>query len=446
MKKRYNYLYFLLLLLMVGIVNGQAPINSPLTYIGLGEIQPTGLHNQRYRGFTSTADYGPYTTNVRNPAALGRLRAASFDIGLSVRSISFRINEKESSGWYGRFDYLLLSFPIFNPVNDILNHEEREFKWGMMLGIKPYSNIGYNIKNTIELSDGSEVLKFYKGSGGTYKLMWGNGFTYKQFSMGFRLEYILGKMNFNVKSLLAERAFSFVTIQDRSLFLKAFNYDLGAQYNIILDREVPVAEGLKGEPRQYINLGISASTAIETNLTQDVLNVNRSTDFNYIDTISRASNLKGSGVLPGHFEAGIMYRHNESFAILADYKYQAWSRYVNSFQASSIYNLDDTYRVGLGIEYIPDPGALNGYLNRVIYYAGAHYGTDPRVINGEQLSDFGIGAGLTLPLIGRRRRAYMSVSFFYRRKATSDIAENYYGIGLNFKGTDNRWFVQPKFD
>ncbi len=427
-------------------LRAQVPVNSPFTYIGLGEMQPGDLHRYRYRGYTSTAAFGPYEANLRNPSALGRLRATSFDVGVSMEWGYKHQGDLSSKGFYGKFDYLVLAFPIFNPINDILERDTRDFNWGMMLGIKPYSRVGYKTYNQSYLSDGTEVLNSYKGEGGTYKIIWGNGFTYKEFSLGFKLAYILGKMDYKVNTQLADESYSFVTFQGRTLYMNAFNYDLGAQYNFIIDREVPLAEGLKGEPKRYINLGFSMSSAVKADFTQDMLIVNESSADGLVDTIFHKADQKGVGLLPGHIEAGLKYQHNQSLSLIADFRYQNWAKYENPFKESNTYEMSSAYRVGLGFEYVPDQDAINGYFNRVKYFVGAHYGNDPRTINGEQLRDYGVGAGLTLPLLGIRRRAYATFSFFYRHKELGGINENYYGIGFSFKGTDNQWFVQQKYN
>lgn len=444
-------LKYYLLISCITVISGQsgltqATINSPLTFIGLGEIHPDDLHERGFSGYTSTAAYGDYESNIRNPAALGSLKAANFDVGMSMRSIGLKHNDMSSSAWHGSFDYLLLSFPIFNPINDILNRDERKLNWGMMIGLKPYSNLGYNIRTEKPIADDLLVNKHYQGSGGTYKIMWGNGFRYKDLAAGVRLEYILGSMNFDVVTSIANEPYSFTTMQERSLYMKAFNYDVGLQYNIVLKRGQSVTKEVEGTPIRYINLGVSASTGVKADFSQDIVNINRSNIGNITDTLYAEKNIEGSGFLPGHIDFGIMYAHDESFTIALDFKHDAWSQYENPFTAADNYKLKNSFRYGAGLQYVPEPSALTGYFKRVKYYLGAHYGSDPRVINGEQLIDYGASAGMALPFVGRMSRAYAAISIFYSRKEASTVKEDYFGIGLSFKGTDNQWFLKSKFN
>lgn len=446
-KKYKTYLFIALLATVSGLHSvAQSPTNSPLTIIGLGEIHMDDLHSKGFAGYTSTAAFGDYDTNVRNPAALGRLKSASFDVGVNMKSVVLKHNDLSGSSWHGSFDYLLLSFPIFNPINDILDRDERRLTWGMMLGLKPYSNLGYNIRSDNEIEGDMMVRRHYQGKGGTYKVMWGNGLTYDEFSFGLRLEYILGQMDFRVNSNLVDEPYSFNIRQDKSLYMKAFNYDLGVQYNIVLKRGESVTRDVKGEPIKYINIGLTGSSKMKADFTQDFLNLSISNIGNIVDTISYGKNIRKGGFLPGHVDAGVMYVHNQKLTVSADYSYQTWAQYENPFSTGDNFNLNNSYRFGVGAEFIPDAQALTGYFNRIKYYLGAHYGSDPRVINGHQLVDYGVGTGLTMPFVGRMGRGYATISLFYNHKQASDVKENYFGVGLSFRGTDNQWFLKSKFN
>src|SRR5699024_7497649 len=120
--------------------------------------------------------------------------------------------------------------------------------------------------------------------------MWGNGFNYNDFSLGARIEYIMGEMNYESTALLSGEPYSFSTFQERSLYLKALNYDIGLQYNIVLEREQALSERSKGEPRKYLNLGFSASSKIKADYTQDIITLNRGTIGGVVDTIALEKN------------------------------------------------------------------------------------------------------------------------------------------------------------
>src|SRR5699024_2746510 len=144
--------------------------------------------------------------------------------------------------------------------------------------------------------------------------------------------------------------------------------DIGLQYNIVLEREQALSERSKGEPRKYLNLGFSASSKIKADYTQDIITLNRGTIGGVVDTIALEKNNNKSGFLPGHIDAGVMYHHSNSLTILADYSYDMWKGYENPFENKEFYKLNNAYRYGVGMEYVPQPGALTGYMKRIKYY------------------------------------------------------------------------------
>ncbi|MEZ4906736.1 MAG: hypothetical protein R2771_03620 [Saprospiraceae bacterium] len=61
----------------------------------------------------------------------------------------------------------------------------------MNFTLKPFTNVGYNIKSTEENDDIGSIERYYEGTGGTYKFVSGVGARYKNFSVGVNVGYFL---------------------------------------------------------------------------------------------------------------------------------------------------------------------------------------------------------------------------------------------------------------
>ena len=140
---------------------------------------------------------------------------------------------------------------------------------------------------------------------------------------------------------------------------------------------------------------------------------------------------------------GISVSKGQNWTFAADLKFQKWSDYKNF--SHSDHGLNNSLRFSIGGEVTPNPVSLTNYLERVSYRLGFSYEDTPYVINGQQVKDFGINFGWSLP-VSRSSSLDMAFRFGSRGdKAKTIIDENYYKIyfGINF---NDRWFIKRKFD
>ena len=131
------------------------------------------------------------------------------------------------------------------------------------------------------------------------------------------------------------------------------------------------------------------------------------------------------------------------FAIGAEITRQQWG------QSAGFENDDtqftDAVRFSLGGFYIPDISNVNSYLKRITYRAGFEYETSPYLVNGQEIRDFGINFGWSLPV---SRASTIDMAFKFGQKGTLDqdlIRERYFKFVIGATVND-RWFVRRKFD
>ena len=114
--------------------------------------------------------------------------------------------------------------------------------WRTSVGVKPFSDIGYNIVNSEVIDDIGSITYTYSGKGGLNQLYWGNAFKIcKGLSIGLNVSYMFGSVYSYSKSLekYAQRV--------RNAKSKAVR-DKAKDLLDQLRRTLEQAEGLSGSP------------------------------------------------------------------------------------------------------------------------------------------------------------------------------------------------------
>lgn len=441
---KFSFIILIVHVCLAQAVMAQPKTYSPLTRIGLGQIMDYDFMAQDAMGGISAAYHDPVYANPSNAASLSWLRTASMDIGVYAANTKIDAVDGVYDYWTGNITHLSIAFPIFNPINDLLEREERNYAWGMMIGLQPYSVVGYDIVTEEVTAEDGTIRKQYTGSGGTYAVMWGNGFRYKDFALGVRMEYMFGDIVENRNAEFVDLFNSFENDFRDDLNLSALRWDFGAQYKWVLKRaEKP--DGTPGSDLQTLTLGATLQSSSNLRIKESRLHLLQHSIYpQVVDTLLFSEGENNNGVLPGGLSAGLFYQSKDKWELGADFDYGFWSNYENEIKPSSLKN---TWAVSTGLGFTPDATNIDNYLKRVTYRAGFSYGLDPRIVNDKQIEEYSVSLGMSLPFIGRRRAAYGNFSFKYGERAiTNGISETFFSIGFGFTAADNQWFIQSKFD
>ncbi|MEO1255072.1 MAG: hypothetical protein AAFY41_09330 [Bacteroidota bacterium] len=137
---------------------------------------------------------------------------------------------------------------------------------------------------------------------------------------------------------------------------------------------------------------------------------------------------------------GMSYEVLNLLKIGFDVESQGWASAGND---SEVYN--DSYKIAVGAEYVPEYDDVNSYLRRIKYSVGFNYQQLPYVVNNQSLTDFGINFGASLPVSGF---SSLDLGFKWGRLGESSnglIEETYYKIVIGATIND-RWFIKRKYD
>jgi hypothetical protein len=440
---------FLLMSLTVAVLPAQnieiePKTNSPYSRFGLGDFVEQYYAAAAGMAGLSAAFNDPYHLNILNPASLTQLQATAFEVGINARYANLNSGDESTGVWTGNLTYLALGFPLINPINEVLDRKRSDIKLGMAFSLQPYSNVGYDIETSNEMPEIGQVSNFLKGSGGTYRVNWSNGFSFKSVAVGLNLGYHFGKLTNSRRVEFDSLSNAYISEFLDEVSMRGLVWSAGLQYTYKF-KELNKKGELEATGKQLVvGLYGNSETGFNTNRTRFVERYNFV--FNNQDTIISQEEVEEQGTLPSAFTLGVEYHSTNKLRLGAEVGLQNWSQYVNEAQPDT--GLEDAWAFRLGGEYIPNYLSYNNYLERIRYRLGVLYQQDPRTFSGEQLVQYGITFGMGFPIIlPRQRTSFVNFSVEAGRFGIAEsLTEDYIRMTLGFTLNDNTWFFKRKFN
>jgi hypothetical protein len=421
--------------------SNQPKENSPLSRIGLGNLTPQYLASNTGMGGLTAAYRDRFSFNPFNPASVASMRMTAYEIGFYAKNNNVQSGTTQNESWNGNLNYMALGFPTYSVINEVLDRKKRETRWGMGFSLMPYSTIGYNVSSTSKIIDTATVSNYFLGNGSTYRFLWSNGVNIKHLSVGINAGFLFGR-NATIRQLgISNVGLSYFDNFQDDYTIAGFSWNLGAQYDLVIgvapkvgekDKQKHVVFGLYGNP----------ATPFSTSSNQIYERVQSGIG---LDTVLAYSDRKGSGKLPAEITAGVMYEDGLNFRGGIEYKYSGWSGYENDARPQS---LRDAGVFSAGAEFILDKNKLKSGEEKIRYRLGFKTGTDPRVLNGNQVTTWSATAGLCFPMrVGRGAQiSYLNLGLEYGKLDAKSLSETFYRINLGFSLNDNTWFLKKKYN
>lgn len=421
-------------------------INSPFSRFGLGDFLSQYYAASGAMGGLSAAYQDPYHINMQNPASLSYLRATAFEVGLNTRYSSWDSPTAKDDQWSGGLNYLVLGFPLFNPINEALDRKDGTTGLGMSFALIPYTAVGYDIQSKITDEDFDVATNFLKGKGGTYRFRWGNAFRYKGFSVGVNVNYNFGKLTQNRKVTFDSLLVSYDTEFLDEFSISGAGFDVGLQYRFRVDS--PKEGENKAMAGKFLTLGVFGNTkhGISTNSSRFYHRDNLTSYSTSVrDTLLYEKDIEEKLTLPAAVSFGVTYEQLNKLKLGVEYSLGKWSTYENEAKEET---LMDSWQFAVGAEYVPNILSYNNYFERVYYRAGFYFGTDPRQIDGSQLKKFGLTFGAGFPIVMPRQQvSFFDLTFEVGQFGLSEVLnENYAKLTIGFTLNDNTWFLKRKFN
>jgi hypothetical protein len=329
----------------------------------------------------------------------------------------------------GNLNYLATAFPI------------KPGKWTTSIGLMPYTNINYKLQYQEQVIDNSTSLPvdtvsiLEQGSGGLSQLYWSNGVRiHEDFAVGAKISYIFGSAISDYSNLLynSSQPVPFIVGINEQAYVKDFMFGGGLSFS-------KDSLGKKDDYRLSAGLTYNFATDLRTRKTTVIERRLTSGDPITSDTLVRNN---GYITIPSSLTFGVSISKGVRWSGGAEFSVQDWSQFRSLSDEDE--GLVKAWRMSVGGEFTPDQLAFNNYLKRLTYRIGFSYEKNPFLVNNEQLKDFGINFGFSLPT-GRS-----SLDWAFRIGKRGDKSENvleetyykvYFGITFN-----DQWFIRRRFD
>jgi long-subunit fatty acid transport protein len=307
----------------------------------------------------------------------------------------------------------------------------------------PYSNVNYNLSYTEDVGGGGigTITKNSSGKGGISQFYWSNGVRLTKFlSVGVKASYLFSSINKQNTNVLNINVGNYSSIITRDAF-NGVNFSGGISFH----------KDSLFRKNYRLNIGATYSFSSNLNVQHKVTNELKSNSGNVIDSTTFL-NESVSTTIPQNFGVGISFGKVDKWTIASDITFLDYGNY-NSYKntlTGQDHRYDDhsspAFRSAIGGEFTPDAADFTSYLKRITYRTGVSYDQHQFLVNGNQLRDFGINFGLSLP-VNRASTIDIGVKFG-RRGAVSlnTIEENYFRLYFGVTFNDNLWFIKRKFD
>ena len=402
---------------------------SPYSFFGIGEQLPSKSVSELSMGGIGGAQNSAKNIFYTNPASYSKLRYTIFDFSGTNKYLQINDgNDKQSSSSF-TLSYLSMGFPITK-------------KSGLVFGIRPNSKIGYKLlidQNPNYLEGESE---YFSGYGSTNKVFIGYGYSFPlNINLGIEGSYQFGEVERSILNRVD--GVYFASLFRTASNINGYSFKLGLQQDTKINKDIDLKTGLTLQLKSELtNKGIQQFLSVLNVTNPDIIVPNNTLmdeEFNNTITIPLKTTLSiGAG------------KANKWFAGL-EYTTQDPLQFKNDLLQSSKVAYSKKSTISFGGYYIPKATSITNFWDRVSYKAGVYSkntGLKIKDANGkfQEIKDFGISFGVTLPSKRKFTNINVGIDFGKRGKAEANlIKENYFNFRVGFSFVD-KWFKKRKLN
>lgn len=400
-------------------VSAQNSTASPYSMFGVGLLVHREDASAAGMGHAGIAVAPNEWINIANPAAINNLDSTTFYLNFQMKAFHAKAESEmeDQSVTRANIDGIAMAFRV-------------KKWWGMALGYTPYSTVGYNITETRYVyGDDSEYTLKYEGSGGLSRAYWNNALSVfnRHLSFGASVGVLWGTFTNKETAVFSgtlngENVYNTRKYTCNNLFFEygvQFHFNLG-QNNFRFGAIYSDKRAMRSSYRQVVSNDISSQLFLEEKIAT-----------------------KGEFSVPRSYGGGIAYTRGK-FMATGDFRYNEWGSIENVKYKESVY-YKDNYTIGGGIQYSAgkreDP-----FFKRMRYRLGYYYSTENIVVRQTKFDEYGVTAGLTIPL-GRWNNSIV-IAYEHVRRGTLEnglVKETYKNIKLSFNIRET-WFLRSKID
>lgn len=437
MTRRINRIFLIFIFLIVGISayaqSGTYGSYSPYSIFGVGDLSKEGTSYNKSMGGVGIATRNRRFINYLNPAAVTARDSLAFmlDFGLNQKNTAYSQGDLRSAkNTFNVYDFVM-SFPIYRSS-------------AFMVGITPYSDVGYDFSHIEDNKDiigntGNITYDSF-GTGSVYQVFAGAGATFwKKFSVGAELIFLFGNLDKVTNMDYSNSSYRSIN-SGNELTVRGLTGKFGLQYeqkiagnvSMIIGATYRLGSKVRGYATEYRYANQSSVT--------DSLKYN-------VDT------LKNSGLRFGdELGIGIAFKGGERWSAEFNYVRSDWRNtgmdkatgFACVGKSAFTSTVSNSFRAGF--EIVPNRNDIRYYFRRCAYRAGVYYDQAYYKLDGNNVNSFGLTLGITLPVFRWYNGISLGVDLGQRAsKKNNMIRERYATFTVGFNIHDI-WFQKPRYN
>lgn len=406
------------MMLFVVKAEAQHGTSSPYSMYGVGLLTFREEATSSGLGHSGIAVAPSNWVNTTNPAALNKLDSLTFYFNMQFKA------------FYGHEDNGSETQSVYSANIDGVTMAFRCTKfWACAIGYNPYSTVGYNM-NERKYIVGTET-KYdinYTGKGGLSQAYINNSFTFfKHLTLGVSTSVLWGSITKTETAEFADAIGGENIYNTKKYTMNNMFFEYGLQYDFNIGRNNICIGGVFNEKT---HLKSSYDHIVSNDVSSEL----------FFDDVTP---LIEDFYVPRSYGAGLSFS-NERWLFTVDGRVNEWSKVTNSKFAEAV-RFQDNWTAGGGMQYSAGKQG-DPFYKRLKYRLGFFYGTDYLKLREVKLENYGMTAGLTIPL-GRWNNALV-LSYEYQKRGTTFngmVEEKFqnFKVSMNIRET---WFVKSKFD
>ncbi|MFN6379392.1 MAG: hypothetical protein ACK4WD_08955 [Flavobacteriales bacterium] len=458
----------------------QAGISNPYSRFGIGILDPAGSVNHFAIGGITAPILDVNAINLFNPASYANLSRTTLQ--LSGKGYTQDITNGNSSETFRAGQVSEIAFGF----------KKQGARWGIALGLVPYSTVGYNLTTPVVVNDSTSASYKYDGSGGINRLVIGFGRSFRLYkipqyntaltgtaklnnenrvkelrdslavvkprlSAGINLNYLFGTLRQESRVEFTSLNFFSTKNTTRTTVLD-FTLDGGVQYFMPLKLKW---DNRKLKSGVYLNLGANYTIGGDLKSKNEVLGEMyqlRSGRESTIDTTYFIPLETGTVTIPSRIAVGasILWTGQEgrTTALSFEFKNQDWSTFSSSFDRSLTSNELTAYtNIAIGLERTPrNTEAANNIFERTTYRIGVRNTNTYLNVRDQNIQQQAVSAGFSIPILSSRSSSRFNFGIEYGQGGTVSnglLEEDFINVQIGFSLTPhflNPWFVQRRYD
>lgn len=395
----------------------QQRTSSPYSFFGLGQQTFKGTVENRAMGSIRTYSDSIHV-NLRNPASYGNLRLTTYSVG-ATHTENWATDGIENNTFNNTtIEYVSIGIPI-----------SRKAAFGF--GLVPFQSVGYRIGGIED-----NVFTNFEGRGGLNRAYFSIGANILDgLSIGAEVRYNFGEEN-NSSSVVLEGV-QLGTNETNDSDFSGLSWNLGLHYSKLLSESREIQFAATFSPENNI-------TSINN---RTISNVTLAGTSEFLSNTQVLDESRERFKLPSEFTLGIGYGQRLKWFLGAEYTQRGSSVTTNRSFSPAVTRFTDSNSYRIGGYYIPDYNSITSYWERVTYRAGFRYDETGLNINGQDITEFGMSFGMSVPIGQTNAFSNANFSFEYGQRGTTTnglIKEDFFSISIGLSLND-KWFQKLKY-